>query len=469
MSTSTKTRFAPSPTGHLHLGNARTALFNALLAFRDQGSFLLRIEDTDAERSRPDFVEALKADLRWLLIPWQEGPEADAGNGPYAQSERSDIYKRYYRELEEKGLAYPCFCSPKELELSRRAQRASGKPPRYSGKCAHLSADEVAAKREQGLEATLRFRVSDEAVSEFTDIVRGPQRFPGSEIGDFIIRRADGTPAFFFCNAVDDALMGVTHVLRGEDHLTNTPRQLMILEALGLPQPQYGHITLIVGSDGAPLSKRHGSRSLNELRDEGFFPEAVCNYLARLGHKYESDDFMSLDALADGFSAERLGRSPARFDADQLHYWQQQAVAHLDEEALWAWMGEAVHERVPAESRAAFIEAIRPNVTFPADAVMWARNLFGDEAAPDEAARGAISEAGSDFFAAAIAALESNGTDFKALANAVKSETGAKGKGLFMPLRAALTGRTGGPEMGQVLPLMGIERARRRLEMAKSL
>lgn len=277
-----KTRFAPSPTGLLHLGNVRTALFNALYARHGGGVFLLRIEDTDLERSRGEYILSLMEDMHWLGLDWQEGPEADDTHGPYAQSQRGEIYRRYFDELEEQGLAYPCFCSQRELELSRKTQLASGRPPRYAGTCAHLTAEERQKRLDKGIQPTLRFRVENGAVVQFNDLVRGPQAFPTDDIGDFVIRRAEGSAAFFFSNAIDDALMDVTHVLRGEDHLTNTPRQILLQQALGLATPHYGHISMIVGADGAPLSKRTGSRSVRELREAGYLPLAVVNYLARL-------------------------------------------------------------------------------------------------------------------------------------------------------------------------------------------
>ena len=459
----TKTRFAPSPTGHLHLGNVRTALFNALLAWRDGGTFLLRIEDTDRERGRDEYDDALRRDLRWLGLDWQEGPEVDGGHGPYHQSQRGDVYAERYRQLEEGGHVYPCFCTAQELEMSRKAQRSAGQAPRYSGKCASLSADEARARMEAGESYTLRFRVPRGRTVEFDDLVRGPQRFASDDIGDFIVRRADGSAAFFFCNAVDDALMGVTHVLRGEDHITNTPRQCLILEALGLSAPRYGHIAMIVGADGAPLSKRHGARSLGELREAGYLPQALVNHLARLGHKYDEDVPYSMGELAERFSEERLGRAPARYDDQQLLFWQRRTLETLDTESLWAWMGEAVHALVPGTSQDAFVQAVRPNATFPEDALHWARVLFTDTMEPGEKAQDVIAEAGADFYREAEAALGEHPDDFKAFADAVKARTGAKGKGLFLPLRAALTGDTGGPEMGEVLPLLGAERARKRL------
>ncbi len=460
---SVKTRFAPSPTGLLHVGNVRTALFNALLARREGGTFLLRIEDTDAERSRPEFVDALKTDLRWLGLQWQEGPEAEGENGPYLQSERTATYAEYYGRLIAEGHAYPCFCTPQELAVERKTQQAAGRAPRYGGRCARL-APEVAEERiAAGTPYTLRFHVPDDQVIGFDDQVRGPQRFAGADIGDFIIRRADGSAAFFFSNAVDDALMGVTHVLRGEDHLANTPRQLLLLETLGLRAPHYGHISLIVGADGAPLSKRLGSLSMQALREDGYLPEAIDNHLARLGHVYGRDDLMSLDELAAEFDTTRLGRAPARFDPDALSYWQGAAVAAASPERLGGWLDQALNGRVPANDRTLFIEAIRENIRFPADAARWAEQLFGEAPELSGAAREAIAAAGPAFFAIAVEELDRAPEDFRSLAKAVGVRTGTKGKGLFMPLRAALTGETGGPEMGRVFPLIGPERARRRL------
>src|SRR3990167_7034335 len=310
-----KARFCPSPTGLVHMGNIRTALFNALFVKGHHGIFLLRIEDTDKERSKAEYTTYLQEDLNWLGLEWNEGPGVGGKNGPYQQSERQAIYDKYYQELESQGLAYPCFCREEQLTLIRKIQRSQGKPPRYPGTCRHLTKEQVETKFREGEKAALRFKVDDETVVTFTDLVKGKQTFYGHDIGDFIIRRTDGTPPFMFCNAIDDATMGVNHVLRGEDHLTNTPRQIMMLEALHLPVPHYAHISLIIGGDGAPLSKRTGSRSVQELRAEGFHPIAIDNYLARLGHHYEEETkLMSLDELAATFKIESLGSAPARFD-----------------------------------------------------------------------------------------------------------------------------------------------------------
>ncbi len=459
-----KSRFAPSPTGLLHLGNVRTALFNYLAARHAQGVFLLRIEDTDAMRGHDKYAEALETDLRWLGLTWQEGPGPGGTQAPYFQSQRGAIYARYFEQLATGGGAYPCFCSELELEIARKTAIAAGRPPRYSGRCFHLTPEEVAARRAEGRPATLRFHVADGKTVEFDDRVRGRQVFATSDIGDFIIRRSDGTPAFFFCNAIDDALMGVSLVLRGEDHLTNTPRQILLLSTLGLPVPEYAHIALVVGSDGAPLSKRSGSRSVQELREQGFLPFAVNNYLARLGHTYESNAFLDMSGLAAAFDMARLHKAPARFDEAQLLHWQREAVRAADVATLWAWMAETVGTAVPETERIAFVEAVRGNVVFPPDARHWAQAIYAETLGLNHAAHAAAQSAGEEFFDIARRALDKHGTDFKALSQMVKQDTGLSGKALFQPLRAAFTGELDGPEMAKLLPLIGMERAQRRLE-----
>ena len=458
-----KSRFAPSPTGLLHLGNIRTALLNYLLARQADGIFLLRLEDTDAMRGHEKFARALEEDMRWLGLDWNEGPDVGGPHGPYAQSERGPIYKDYFSALESKGLAYPCFCSEHELAITRKTAIAAGRPPRYSGKCRTLSRAEAEARFVRGEPATLRFRVDDGRTVEFDDKVRGPQSFNTDDIGDFIIRRSDGTPAFFFCNAIDDAVMGVTLVVRGEDHLTNTPRQVLLLQALGLPVPDYAHIALVVGADGAPLSKRTGSRSVQELRETGFLPAAIHNYLARLGHTYESNAFMTPDTLASDFSLARLHRAPARYDESHLIHWQREALLHLSAEEISHWMGDKVHACVPLEKREAFAQAVRANVVFPSDALHWAQIVFADALTISHPAHAAIAVAGEEFFDVARRALEKHGTDFKALSGMLKQELAVSGKSLFQPLRAALTGEVDGPEMAKLLPLIGEAQARKRL------
>ena len=312
------TRFAPSPTGELHLGNARTALFNQLLARRAGGRFLLRIEDTDSERSHDAHTQGLMADLRWLGIEWDAGPDREDNRGPYRQSQRAALYTRELAALERAGALYPCFCTTLELSLSRRAQLAAGRPPRYAGTCRELAEAERARRVAAGEPATLRFRVPAGERIEFLDLVHGPQSFLSDDLSDFVVRRADGSAAFFFSNAVDDARMGVTLVLRGEDHLTNTPRQLLILAALALPPPAYGHVALLVGADGAPLSKRHGARSVREYRERGYLPAAIRNHLFRLGHSTPLHGLLTPEEMARAFDPAHLGRAPARRSARRL-------------------------------------------------------------------------------------------------------------------------------------------------------
>ena len=460
-----KTRFAPSPTGLLHLGNIRTALFNFLLARQASGTFLLRLEDTDAMRGHEKYARALKQDLRWLGLAWNEGPEAGGQHGPYAQSERDSIYKEYFSALETKGQAYPCFCSEHELAIARKTALAAHRPPRYSGKCRALSPQEVQARFARGEPATLRFRVEEGNTVEFEDKVRGRLTFNTDDIGDYVIRRSDGTPAFFFCNAIDDALMGVTLVVRGEDHLTNTPRQILLLKSLGLPLPEYAHIALVVGADGAPLSKRTGSKSVEELRSVGYLPSAINNYLARLGHTYDANASMNLEILAENFNLSRLGRAPARYDETQLMHWQREAVMHLPSAALRQWMGEAVRALVPADRFDEFVEAVRGNISFPADALRWAQIVFTDKLVVSPAAREAMATAGQEFFTTACQALEKHGTDFKAVSETLRQTRAVSGKTLFQPLRAALMGELDGPEMAKLLPLIGVERARKRFSI----
>lgn len=461
-----KTRFAPSPSGRLHVGNVRTALFNWLMAHQARGIFLLRIEDTDISRSSEEAVSALIEDLQWLGLSWDEGPGVGGNFGPYRQSERGEIYQGYYEILQKQGLAYRCFCSPQELSIARKTQLARGEPPRYPGTCRNLSRAEVQAKLSRGLKPTLRFRVAAGDLIEFTDQVRGPQRFATEDIGDFVIRRADGTAAFFFTNALDDALMGVTDVLRGEDHLSNTPRQMLILKALGLRIPHYGHLSMILGEDGAPLAKRLSSLSVRQLRESGYLPIAVNNTLARLGHYYQESRFVSMDALAAGFSTTHLGRAPARFDIGQLDRWQKEAVVQVASEDLWSWMGPAVHRWVPEADKPAFIEAIRPNIILPGEALDWAKVIYSESAEISETAKEVLGGADPNLLREALETLDACPNDFNGFIERLKARVNQRGKQLFQPLRAAMTGRIDGPELGSLFSLIGPDRLRRRLKTA---
>lgn len=449
------TRFAPSPTGALHLGNARTAFFSHLWARKSGGRFILRIEDTDAERSQLRFRDELMAEMRWLRLTWDEGPDIGGPSSPYSQAERGEFYRTLFAQLAANGDAYPCYCTAEDLELSRKLQRMAGKPPRYAGTCRNLTGAQRGEREARGLRPTLRFAVPGDRIIEFTDVVHGPQRFVSSDIGDFIIRRDDGTSAFFFCNAVDDSAMGITQVLRGDDHLTNTPRQLMVLDALGMRRPGYGHVGLLVGADGAPLSKRHGSTSVQEFRERGFLPAAILNHLLRLGHTSDVDGWLNTEEMPAHFRPEHLGRAPARFDESQLLHWQKETLERMSAGQISAWLGSG--------DAADFVELVRHNIALPADAAPW-RAVMGGELPPlgqDE--QRVIAAAGPEFFAAAAAAFDQTNSDLKELTKILKERTGRKGADLFMPLRAALTGQVHGPELAPLLKLMSPETARRRL------
>jgi glutamyl-tRNA synthetase len=449
-------RFAPSPTGELHLGNARTALFSWLFARHHAGRFVLRIEDTDMERSREAYTAALMDDLAWLGLAWDAGPGlvTDAAAGEeYRQSRRGAVYARHSATLDARGLTYPCYCTPLELDLSRKSQLAAGRPPRYAGTCRELSPEARVRKSAQGISPTTRFRVPTGRLVEFADMVHGAQRFATDDIGDFILRRADGSAAFFFSNAIDDAEMGITHVLRGEDHLTNTPRQLLVLEALGLRAPTYGHLSLLVGADGAPLSKRHGATSVREFRERGYLPSALANHLFRLGHSSGENGVLSLDAMAKHFTVKHLGRAPARFEESQLNVWQREVAHHMPLEESERWLAAETPENIDGERRRAFIAAIRPNVLLPRDVARWREVVFGPTPVLDAEALARIREAGAPFFRAAADAAATD-PSLDAIVSAVKAATGAKGQALWKPLRLALTGAPEGPELAPLLASM---------------
>src|SRR3989454_993796 len=323
-----RVRFAPSPSGQLHVGNARTALFNWLLARGRGGTFILRIEDTDAERSTRDSEAAIVRDLRWLGLDWDEGPDAGGSHGPYRQSERLHLYESYAQELLNADAAYYCFCSTAQLEVERQEALAAGRPARYAGTCRRLSRDQAQARIAAGERPAVRFRVPQNRDVVFTDAVRGEVRFHTDVIGDPVIVRADGHPAYNFAVVVDDALMEVTHVIRGEDHISNTPRQILLYEALGFSLPVFAHLALVMGPDHSPLSKRHGATSVEEFRLKGYLPEALVNYLALIGwappgptHGRSAEDEAELwpiDELARRFSLDAVGHSAGVFDEEKL-------------------------------------------------------------------------------------------------------------------------------------------------------
>ena len=489
-----RTRFAPSPTGLMHFGNCRTALFSYLLAKHHNGEFVLRIEDTDKERSKEEYSVALCRDLKELGIEWDLGPQVGKqkrdGSTPneYYQSQRTSIYDEYYNNLWEQGLAYPCFCSEAELKLTRKRQLAAGEAPRYSGTCRSLSKDEQDKRIAAGEKPALRLKVSYDDVIEFEDMVRGQQKFYGKHLGDFVIRKSDGGPSFMFANALDDALMDITHVVRGEDHLSNTPRQILVLRAVGLADkiPQYAHISLIVGADGAPLSKRNGSRSIREMLDEGYLPNALLNYMARLGCKYEVDHLLTINGLSEGFAKERLARAAAKYDIHQLNHWQRNAVAELNDKKIFSWLEYITEEYTPKKQyftkllekhpqskQYEFIKLIKYDITLPKDIVNWVYIIY-EEPKWDEKAIDEMKDAGKDFFttASSIISVDKKKDDmisWNDMLDVLTKESGKGGRKLFMPLRLALTGKNKGPALDEVYHLLGKEEICRRLDKAAEL
>lgn len=465
-----KSRFCPSPTGFLHLGNLRTALLNVLLALQSKGTFLLRIEDTDLERSEKRYAEAVCDDLEWMELNWQEGPRVGGSQVPYFQSERNNIYESFYEKLLTEDLIYPCFMSEEELKVIRRNQMAAGQPPRYNGAWANASKEEVDKEIAKGSKPVYRFRIPKDKVITFTDLVKGEQRFSGSDLDDFIIKKQDSSPTFMFANAIDDSLMGINIVLRGDDHLSNTPRQIALLQALDLAIPEFIHVALFTGDDGSPLSKRNGSLSVQELREAGYFPKAVANYLSRVGHTIGDNELRSLEELSAVFNIDNISNSPSKFDIDQLGFWQKKVVESESTSNLLDWLKPYLENDMPEDvDLGQFVELIRENILFPKDAIEFLESLFIHPLASDEKVSFIIKETGSDFFNIAKILVKENWGDWPQTMKEIGSKSGNKGKELFMPIRAAITGHLSGPELDQVTELLGLERVVNRLEEASKI
>ena len=317
----TRVRFAPSPTGHLHIGNARTAILNWLFAKHTNGKFILRIEDTDPERSVEKYIEQIYEDLRWLGLNWDEGPDISGPYGPYRQSQRFSIYQKYAKQLIDEGKAYPCFCTPEELEQMRKESHAKGETGFYNRKCLHLSEEEKQKLLQEGRNPAIRFKVPDQTQVTFNDIVKDELNFDTENISDFVIMRSEGIPTYNFAVVVDDSLMKITHVIRGDDHVSNTPRQIMLYQAFGFELPQFAHIPMILGSDRTRLSKRHGATSLDQYRYQGYLPEALINFLSLLSWSSETgDEILSVERLIKEFDFNRISKSAAMFDFEKLNW-----------------------------------------------------------------------------------------------------------------------------------------------------
>lgn len=464
-----RVRFAPSPTGQLHVGNARTALFNWLLAHGKDGTFILRIEDTDAERSTRESEAAILEDLRWLGLDWDEGPDVDGPVGPYRQSERLHLYTSYASELLAAGHAYYCFCSPQKLDADRREDLAAGRAPRYHGTCRDIPPADALARVESGERAVIRFRVPGDDDVRFVDLVRGEVAFSTDVLGDFVILRSDGRPQYNFAVVVDDALMDVTHVIRGEDHISNTPRQILLYGALGFAPPEFAHLSLVMGPDHTPLSKRHGATSVAEFRARGYLPEALVNYLALLGWSPGGDEeLLEIGELARRFAIEDVGHSAGVFDPEKLawmnrHYMKVAAPGRLAVESLRYFLQRGYVLR-RTDRAIEFVTSLLPMAVGSVDRLEEIpdrlRFVFEFAAAaalakPDVAA--VLHEPGArDVIAVLAEELRDAGRldreAFRAAANRVKARTGRKGRALFHPIRVALTGEGGGPELDLAVP-----------------
>ena len=475
-----RVRFAPSPTGDLHVGNARTALFNWLFARHFGGRFVFRVEDTDRDRTSDVFEQNILADLKWLRLDWDEGPDKDGPFGPYRQSERLDVYGRHLDRLREKGLIYPCFCTEEELEAERASLIARRTMPRYLGKCRDLDEKTRRKLEGEGRKPAFRFRVG-KGLIEFRDLIRGPMKFDCEAIGDFIIVRSTGVPAYNFAVVVDDHLMEITHVIRGEDHLSNTALQIMLYLALGYEPPEFAHHGLILAEDRTKLSKRHGAVNVRELRARGFLPEALFNFLALLGSSYgEGREILSPDELISGFSLDRVGRGGSVFDEDKLAWMNSYYIHHAETERLIALLGPFAASRgydpgsMDGPWLAAVVDAAKHNAA-SLDEIAGYLDVFTDgkfTVGPEAAAILETEESKKVLMALADALVgigEGDEADFRTVIPAVKRVTGLSGKLLFMPVRAALTGRMSGPELDRVFAILGRKGMLRRLQQVGRL
>jgi len=441
---SVRVRFAPSPTGHLHVGGARTAIFNWLFAKHHRGTFIIRVEDTDQARSTRESEQMVLDDLRWLGLQWDEGPDVGGPHAPYRQSERVDIYARVGDELIERGVAYRCYCTEEELEAKRKQAEEEGRPPHYDLTC-------WKNRRNDDAPHAIRFHVPDDGDVTINDLIRGEVTWKKESLGDFIVRRSDGHATYNFSVVVDDHDMEISHVIRAEEHLTNTHRQVLIYRAMGWSVPQFAHVSLILGQDRTKLSKRHGATSVSAYADEGYLPDAMVNYLTLLGWSSPDgyDVFTREYAIAQ-FSLERVNAAPAVFDPQKFEWVNGQYIHTMTAETLVPlvrpffdvpWLEEgievvktSVHRLTEFESALDFVVSYEPPEVELAFAEKLAEELRLNGTPTDE-------------------------LTYKAMVERLKESTGAKGKALFMPLRLAITGREHGPELVRVIPLL--ERARR--------
>jgi len=479
MTAPVRVRFAPSPTGYLHVGGARTALFNYLFARRHGGVFILRIEDTDRERSTKEAVEAIFEGFRWLGLEWDEGPDKKGDYGPYFQSERLALYSAAAEKLRVEGKAYRCFCNPEDLKARREAALARGEPPKYDRTCSRRSAEESDARAARGEPHALRFFMPEGATT-WEDAVRGEVTFQNATLDDLVILRTDLHPTYNFAAVVDDAAMRISHVLRGDDHISNTPRQIQLYKALGLEPPVFGHVPMILGPDGTRLSKRHGATSVTEYRDEGFLPEAMINFLALLGWAYDGErEIFTLEELTQVFSLDRISKNPAIFNHEKLEWMNGEYFralplekrAELVAEHLRATgqLPEALRDRAQLERA---VQAVGERMRRPVDFLTYASFAFVERVNPDPVAwADLVAKAGAGERLRRLADRLEGVEPFQhdAVEQAVRglaSELGVKAGDVIMPARIALTGKKVTPGIFDVILLLGRERSVARLRDA---
>lgn len=472
-----RVRFAPSPTGYLHVGGARTALFNWLFARHNRGAFILRIEDTDRERSADKYEKAIIEDLRYLGLDWDEGMEVGGRYGPYRQSQRLDLYKEYACRLLKEKKAYYCYCIEEELEAKRKEALRQGRTPRYDGKCRNLTEEQKRKYEKEGRRPTVRFKVPKKRVV-VSDLVRGEVTFEADALGDFIILRSDGVAAFNFANIIDDMSMKITHVIRGEDHLSNTPRQILLYQALGAKLPKFAHISMILGPDRTRLSKRHGATSITEYRKKGYLPEALVNYLALLGwYPPDGEEIKSTKELIKEFSLDHVSKSSAIFDNQKLNwmngrYIRKASLKRIRNLAI-PYLREAGYLKgriIPAKKRwlLKVIEATRTHLDYLDQVPKETEVFFTKEIKISKKGKETLKKESSKKVLFALKnrlkkIKEITDRNFKTLMKDLEKEIDFRGKNLYLPIRVALTGQNKGPELYLILPILGKRECLKRL------
>jgi glutamyl-tRNA synthetase len=465
-------RIAPAPTGYLHVGNARTALYNWLFARHNGGAFVLRVEDTDRKRSTEEAIGIVIDSLRWLQLDWDEGPEVGGDYGPYRQTDRMPLYARVSQRFLENGRAYYCYCTPEELEDRRRAALQAGQTPGYDGKCRNLSPRERVAFEAEGRPKAVRFAMPGEDVTVH-DLIRGEAHFRANDLRDFVIMRSDGTPTYLLAAAVDDVEMRMTHVIRGEDLLPSTPRQLEIIHALGATPPAYAHLPLIVGPNGQPLSKRHGSVAVEWFREQGILPEALVNYLALLGWSYDSSTtFFDRDQLVERFDLSRVSHNPAAFDPQKLQWMNGHYIREASDDRLTGLLAArltAAGVTADEATVAAAVPLVKERMRSLVEGASMLRFLFED-VEPDQKAAKLLGPERADYLREAASRLEAveewKSEEIERVLRGLQEESGLSPKQAFQPIRAAVTGTVVSPPLFESIALLGRERTLRRLRAA---